>query len=168
MDNKLINFLKTCTPEERKRIVKNITEKYHYSIYNVDKFPDMFEDCYRIGYYEKGDITYAIFHPSQHYDDDMMLLRWDSKEMVWTSSFLDRFSSCEFPEGRPMYEGVEDSIERAALVILTHFRLLHRRSEFPPIKLAFLSPEELRKLAEDDKKTTDTVDAEGESQKRSR
>lgn len=145
--DELCNLLRNCTPEGRKYIAMNITNKYTYTIYNVKELPGMFKDCYRNEHYERGDVTYAIFHPSQHYDDDMMPLRWNSKERIWTASFLDKFSSIEFPEGKPIYEGDLDSVERAALVLLTHFRLLHRRCEFHPIRLAVLSPEELDKLA---------------------
>lgn len=120
---------------------------YKYVIYNVDEFPNMFDDCYRVRGYEVDDIAYALIHPYQHYDDDSVLVRWDKIRQIWTMSFIFGIGGGQYPKGEFISDGDKDSCERASLILLTHFGLMERRDEFPPAKIGFISPDELRKLA---------------------
>ena len=142
-----IELLRTCTAEERKGIAMQIPG-HKYVEWNVDEYPNMFDDCFRSPQYEKGDTTYAMIHPDQPYDDDSMLLRWSLKKETWTMSFA--CMGCPFSEGKPILEE-DDSCERAGLTLLAHFGLMERRSEFHPVKLSYLSPYKFSQLANENR-----------------
>ena len=128
-----------------------ITGGHKYVCYNVDKYPDMFDDAHRRpGYGETGDVTYVILHPYQPYDDDSMLLRWNSGkkhlgEKRWTMSFSLGIGGGVFPKGEGILTAGEYG-ERAGLSLLAHFGLMERRSEFHPATLGYMSPDELQAL----------------------
>ncbi len=129
-----------------KRLKATTVKQYAYTCYNIDKNPTMFDGAHRRPEYgEKGDITCVILHPSQPWDDDSMLLKWNSEERRWNMSFSLGLGGGEFPEGEHIGNGGYLN-ERAGLTLLNYFYLTARRNEFSPEKLGYLSPEQLQKL----------------------
>lgn len=60
----------------------------------------------------------------------------------WIMNFSWIISGGKYPTGDIIGENVESS-ERAALVLLSHFRLEHRAEEFLPEEVGCMSPEYL-------------------------
>ena len=147
----LVERLRTCTAEERKAIAMQILG-HKYIQWGIDQYPTMFDDAHRRPGYETGDVTYAVLHPSQPYDDDSVLVRWNIKKDIWTMSFSLGIGGGAFPEGEPIL-GEDDCSERAALSLLAHFGLLERRSELHPAKIGYMSPYRLNQLASESGKT---------------
>ncbi len=99
---------------------------------------------YRAREYELGDVTHAIIHPDQPYDDDVMLIRWDSKQAVWTLAFAN--IGCEFGKGEILKEN-SGMTERAALVLLSYFELGNRFETFEPSEVMTFNPSRLEEIA---------------------
>lgn len=126
--------------------ITSANEIYEYKHFKPFAWKGAYADGYRVNHFEKENITYAILHPSQPYDDDSMLLRWDSNKNRWTKSFQLGLLTCNgFPEGSIIRNGT-DPDERASLVLLGYFALEDRAEEFTPEKVGYLHPWVLENL----------------------
>lgn len=119
---------------------------YSYLHFQPHAWPGAYADGYRVAQFEDGPVSHAILHPSQPYDDDAMLLRWDSERGVWTMSFQLGLLTCNgFPGGVPL-QNQTDPGERASLVLLAHFGKEAKAGTIPPAALAYCSPSDIRAL----------------------
>ncbi|MFA5992924.1 MAG: hypothetical protein WC796_04420 [Candidatus Pacearchaeota archaeon] len=140
----VIEALKVCARDERASLLARIGG-HRYRHFNIDEFPNMFDDVHREEQHEYGGVPYAIVHQSQPYGDDTLLVRWDPLMDAWTMSFA--AMGCQFKPRGDLILGDDDPHERAALTILAQFGLIKRRNEFHPTKVGFISPFKLEQLA---------------------